>query len=117
MSLELHWTCDGCGRREVGGPHEFPKGWCDVRGRQITHHCADCASPKANSGFIRQVHYWCLRNPALTMMMSTCVLLLAVNTAGGLLCALHLQRMNARIAELERSQEVIPERIPSPGLP
>ncbi len=117
MSLELHWTCDGCGRREIGAPNDFPKGWSIFRGRRITHYCAECAPPKANSGFLRQFHYWCLRNPALAAMAACLIMVLLDFTAMSVFAAWKFRQMHGRIVELEKAQSVLPEQISAPPQP
>jgi hypothetical protein len=107
MTLELHWTCDGCGRREISPAHELPKNWSTVRGRQIAHHCPDCALAKGRSSSSRQLYNWCLRNPALAIMTTTVSILLLCISLMSVFMASNYRRLLERTVQLERANRTL----------
>jgi hypothetical protein len=119
MSLALHWTCDGCGRREIRAHFGFPPGWVVVGDRGTSHRCPECAPTAANPSPVRRLLRWCQRHPALACVLASNLLVLVALGVGSTLAALRVDRLRARITELEQAQasRPLPEPRPAPLRP
>src|SRR5437773_150602 len=114
MSLEHHWTCDGCGRREILACYGLPSGWIIVRGREIAHCCPECAPPAARSSLARRLWRWCQWHPSLAAMILSNLLLLVVLALSTAFSALRFRRYQEQIEQLERAHASGPLHAPSP---
>jgi hypothetical protein len=118
MSLEYHWTCDGCGRPEIRRSWGPPPGWSIVRDRGISHQCSTCRPPVAEPSLARRLFQWCQWNPQLAVMTSMVACLLAAVTVGSTLCATRFRGLAERIAvERARADRTLPESRPIPPRP
>ena len=118
MSIEYHWTCDGCGRREISRKDGLPPGWIVAREGGISHRCSDCAPPVAAPDFPRRFWAWCRWHPAFAAMMFSNILLLVIFTLGSAMVAWHVRKVQYQLKEeLARAHRTLHDQGPAPSRP